>query len=317
MIKRLNIQKNGGVEMKKNISAKVRVAAILLAAVLMTAAICPAALAFGARIFSDSSVIYEGAWSGARTASGYGGVYVNVTDWRNGWAKIECNGYTGYILIRDLNLTDPIPGWTNCATTVYNAYGRAAGTAPCGTMVYVIGYYDGYCRVVDSSCTRGGYIYMGDLSRSAPAAPAQSSASSGSSYTPGDISGSATIDYVLYNAYNNLGKPYSSSPNPPSSFDCSGFVYYCFGLAGYDVGRTAQIQGYNEDYPKISYSDLRVGDMLCFNTDTEDSDLSDHTAIYLGNGNFVHASSTAGKVQVNSFNNYYREHFSWARRIIG
>ncbi len=294
--------------------------AILLTAILM-AAICPAALAFGAKIFSDSSVIYEYPYSGARTVSGYGGVTVDVVDWRNGWAMIQRGGRTAYIPVCDLNLTTPIPGWTNCAATIYNAYGKAAGTAPRGTKVYVIGYYDGYCRVVDSSGSKGGYIYMGNLSRTAPAAPAPAPTPTQTpaySYSPGDYSGSAAIDYILYAAYSCLGKPYKSPSNPPHSFDCSGLVNTCFDLVGHDVGRTAQNQGYNDNYPKItSYSDLRPGDLLCFNTDTDDNDLSDHTAIYIGNGYFIHASSTAGKVQINEFTDYYLEHFSWARRIIG
>ena len=306
--------------MKRYTFIKKCAAALLLAVVLLTAAICPAASAFEARIFSDSSVIYEYPVAGARRVSGYGGVSVEVTDWQSGWAKIQRGGVTGYILIRDLNLANPIPGWTNCAATVYNAYGKRAGTAPRGTMVYVIGYYDGYCRVVDSSVTKGGYIHISDLSRTAPASSETTSSDTGSdssgSYTPGDFTGSAKLDYLLYVAYSNLDKPYSSPSNPPSSFDCSSFVSYCYNAIGYDIGRTAEIQGYNDSYAKIDYDNIRVGDILCFNTDTDDSDLSDHTAIYLGNGQFVHASSTAGKVQVNSFNSYYIEHFSWARRVI-
>ena len=300
-------------------------AAALLMVVLLAAAICPVASAFEARIFSDSSVIYEYPSSGARRVSGYGGVSVEVTDWQNGWAKIRRGGVTGYILIRDLNLANPIPGWTNCAATIYNANGKKAGTAPRGTMVYVIGYYNGYCRVVDSSASKGGYIHISDLSRSAPSSSSSGSSSSGSSdsgssgsgYTPGDYTGDARLDYLLYVAYSNLDKPYSSPSNPPRSFDCSSFVNYCYNAIGYNIGRTAEIQGYNESFAKIDYDHIRVGDILCFNTDTDDSDLSDHTAIYLGNDQFVHASSNGGKVQVNSFTSYYREHFSWARRVLG
>ena len=304
--------------MKRYTFIKKCAAVVLLTAILLTAAICPAASAFEARIFSNSSVIYEYPVSGARSVSGYGGVSVEVTDWQNGWAKIRRGGVTGYILIRDLNLADPIPGWTNCAATIYNANGKKAGTAPRGTMVYVIGYYNGYCRVVDSSASRGGYIHISDLSRSAPASSSSSSSSSsGSSYTPGDYTGDARLDYLLYIAYSNLNKPYSTPSNPPHDFDCSSFVSYCYSALGYSVGRTAEIQGYNDSYAKVDYNNIRVGDILCFNTDPDDDDLSDHTAIYLGNGQFVHASSTGGKVQVNSFNSYYREHFSWARRVIG
>ena len=80
---------------------------------------------------------------------------------------------------------------------------------------------------------------------------------------------------------------------------------------------SAYSQGYDDTYTKISkISELKRGDMVCFNTNDTDSDLSDHTGIYLGGGYFIHASSGAGLVIVSTLNSgYYKEAFSWGRRI--
>ena len=74
-------------------------------------------------------------------------------------------------------------------------------------------------------------------------------------------------------------------------------------------------QGYDERYQKISYENLKRGDLLCFDT-VDDADLSDHVGIYLGSGYFIHASSVAKKVMLSSLSSgYYKRTFSWGRRI--
>ena len=64
-----------------------------------------------------------------------------------------------------------------------------------------------------------------------------------------------------------------------------------------------------------SISDLKRGDIVCFNT-VSDSDLSDHRHLP-GQRQFVHASSSAGKVVVSSLSSgYYKTNFSWGRRVL-
>ena len=67
--------------------------------------------------------------------------------------------------------------------------------------------------------------------------------------------------------------------------------------------------------------DLKVGDLVFFNTvDDGASDLCDHVGIYIGDNEFIHASSAAGKVTISSLgtssSSYYYRTFSWGRRII-
>ena len=144
------------------------------------------------------------------------------------------------------------------------------------------------------------------------------------------------LEYVIYCAQQQLGKPYvyggGLSGSNPGGFDCSGLVYWSFSQIGITLQASAYTQGYDEGYTKIpNVSQLRRGDVVCFNTNTSDGDLSDHTAIYLGSGYFIHASSTAQQVIISQLNegyycqgSYYSASaggyrpgaFSWGRRIL-
>lgn len=128
---------------------------------------------------------------------------------------------------------------------------------------------------------------------------------------------SSKVDLVIARAQKGYLKPYSTSPNPPYSFDCSNYIKYCFEAAGIELPASAEKLGYDDDYAKITMKNLKVGDLVCFNTDSSDDDASDHVGIYLGSGYFVHASSGAGKVVVSSLSSgYYNRVFSWGRRIL-
>ena len=143
-----------------------------------------------------------------------------------------------------------------------------------------------------------------------------------SAYNDG-MSSAEKLEYVIYIAQTQKGKPYKygggySKESDPSGFDCSGLVYWCFLHIGIKVEASAYRQGYDESLPKITNAaELKRGDIVCFNTNENDSDESDHTGIYLGNGQFIHASSSAKKVMVSTLaSGYYSRTFSWGRRVL-
>ena len=132
------------------------------------------------------------------------------------------------------------------------------------------------------------------------------------------------LEYVITVAMSQLGKPYVygsgySMDSDPRGFDCSGLVYWCFLHIGIKLKDTAYRQGYDESLKKITdKNDLRRGDLVFFDT-VSDSDLSDHSAIYLGNGKFIHASSSKQRVIVSDMSeagSYYDRAFSWGRRVL-
>ena len=130
---------------------------------------------------------------------------------------------------------------------------------------------------------------------------------------------SATVNKVIALAKAQSGKPYVYGTTGPNSFDCSGFTYYVFkNAAGITLKRTSESQGYDSSYTKISaISNLKVGDLVFLNTNSDDADLCDHVGIYLGSGSFIHASSAGGKVITSSLNSgYYNRTYSWGRRVL-
>ena len=131
------------------------------------------------------------------------------------------------------------------------------------------------------------------------------------------MSNAQKLEYVIYNAQEQLGKKYVFGASGTATFDCSGLTMYCFKKIGVNLAHSAYTQGYGNTYQKISgTSGLRRGDLVFFNT-MSDSDSCDHVGIYLGNDYFIHASSGAGKVVVSDMGSgYYNRVYSWGRRVL-
>ena len=142
-------------------------------------------------------------------------------------------------------------------------------------------------------------------------------ASTTSAYSEG-MSNAEKLEYVIYLAQNQLGKPYVYGAAGPDKYDCSGLTTYIFKKIGISLERSAYSQGYDNTYTKIEgAANLKRGDLVYFNT-ISDSDLSDHAGIYIGNGYFIHASSGGHRVVVSNLTvGYYSRVFSWGRRILG
>lgn len=117
---------------------------------------------------------------------------------------------------------------------------------------------------------------------------------------------------LLSMARQYLGVPYVWAGRSPSGFDCSGFIYYVFDQMGYGLPRMAD--GQFEVGIPVSRAALQPGDLVFFSTYEPGPS---HVGIYLGNGQFIHASSGAGHVTITSLANpYHRDRYIGARRII-
>ena len=115
---------------------------------------------------------------------------------------------------------------------------------------------------------------------------------------------------VVDAAFRYWGLPYLYGGAPPGPTDCSGFVQAVFRDCGISLPRTAAEQfyvGYG-----VPQEQLAVGDRLYFiNSDG----YIGHTGIYIGNGQFVHASSRRGYVGIDSIRSgFYNRRLAGARR---
>ena len=108
-----------------------------------------------------------------------------------------------------------------------------------------------------------------------------------------------------------LGVPYVWGGESASGVDCSGFVQAVFRRNGITLPRTADAQF--EVGHRVAEGGLQPGDLVFFQTYAEGAS---HVGIYLGSGQFVHASSSNG-VRVDSLSeSYYSSRFIGARRAL-
>jgi hypothetical protein len=121
---------------------------------------------------------------------------------------------------------------------------------------------------------------------------------------------------VLENAYQYLGVPYEWGGNNASGIDCSGLVKNCFGRCGVPLPRRASEQALvGIPVPFADWSNLEPGDRLYFSVKGK---RIDHTGIYVGDGYFIHASMSRGRVGVDHLSRpLYRRSLTAARRTTG
>ena len=105
--------------------------------------------------------------------------------------------------------------------------------------------------------------------------------------------------------------PYEFGGSGPYSFDTSGLVYYCFGEVGISVPRRVSEQAVHGT--EVSRDDLQPGDVVFFYFEVEGE--AEYVGIYVGNGKFIAARSTAGTVgEMDMNSSYYADRFVTARR---
>jgi cell wall-associated NlpC family hydrolase len=122
---------------------------------------------------------------------------------------------------------------------------------------------------------------------------------------------SSVANNLIEYSYRFLGKPYVWAATGPSAFDCSGYTAYVYKKFGYYLPHYTGDQV--EMGKAVSRDSLRTGDLVFFDTTGSDS----HVGIYIGSGNFIHASSGRKRVMVSSLDEaYYESRYSEARRII-
>lgn len=122
---------------------------------------------------------------------------------------------------------------------------------------------------------------------------------------------SGTAAAIVATAESCLGIRYKWGGESRSGFDCSGLVYYVFKENGITLGRTCKKQ-YAAGTP-ISQSKLEPGDLVFFQN-TYTTGLS-HVGIYIGDGQFIHASSD-GVMTSSLSNSYWSSHYYGACRIL-
>lgn len=130
-----------------------------------------------------------------------------------------------------------------------------------------------------------------------------------------DDSMTALQAQIVAYARSFLGCAYVYGGNGPTAFDCSGLTKYIYKHFGYTINRTATQQLKN-GIP-VSKENLQPGDLVFFNSEGTGVNRATHVGIYIGDGNFLHASNKRVGVTITSLSDAYRVRtYTTARRII-
>lgn len=96
---------------------------------------------------------------------------------------------------------------------------------------------------------------------------------------------------MMQTAYQSLGSRYKwAGKSPQEGFDCSGLMHYTYQQSGLKIPRTAAQQ--RQASRTIAKNQLVPGDMIFFKTGKR----TEHVGIYIGGGEFIHASTSRKRV---------------------
>lgn len=225
----------------------------------------------------------------------------------DGWYKVNYNSVEGYMSGEYLDVatkaeTDLGYGKVDADGSTLNMRAGASTSfdslcsIPSGTVLELEGVYEGWYKVTYAGNT--GYVSSDYITITTE---------------PTTAAASALGEQVVALAKQYLGTPYVLGGNGPSSFDCSGFTKYIYAQFGYTLNRTATDQLQNG--VSVSRSELQPGDLVFFKYNT--SKPVSHVGIYIGGGEFIHASTNRYMVQIDQMNSgHYANVFVYARRIL-
>lgn len=226
-----------------------------------------------------------------------------------GWYAIAYNGSTGYVSADYLKLVTgdfESPGRLNASDVNVRSNptteSGTVGQVSVGSGVTVTSLQDGWYGVTLSDGTTG-YIRSDfvDLTASLP------SASSGNGG-------------VVSTAMQYLGTRYVYGGASPSGFDCSGFTMYIYKQFGVSLPHTATGQWQSGKGARLySIGELAAGDLVFFNDPSRNAGKAcSHAGIYIGNGQFVHSSSSRsnGVIVSDLTSGYYNQYFVGGMRIL-
>lgn len=135
--------------------------------------------------------------------------------------------------------------------------------------------------------------------------------------TGGGTRTNASAAAILDTADDYLGVPYLWGGTTPRGFDCSGFVQYVFRRHGVQVPRTSRQQAMVGQPVGVTLRGLRPGDLMFF---ASNGSRIDHVAIYAGNNEIIHSSSSGGGVGYDNLSSrrgaWFVNHHVATRRLL-
>lgn len=118
---------------------------------------------------------------------------------------------------------------------------------------------------------------------------------------------------ILDTAFSQMGIKYIYGANGNGAYDCSSFVQYVYKKSlSINLPRVSNDQANTGQ--KVSMKQLKAGDLVAF--DTLNKGRISHIGIYIGNNEFIHASSGYKKVVISELKGYYSQKFEYGVKIL-
>ena len=235
------------------------------------------------------------------------GTEVELISTEDGWCKVVYDGQTCYVSA-DYVSVDGVAVQNARGIVTGSVLNVRSGTSTgysvlsklyAGTIVDLIELKDNWYTIEYNGTV--GYISADYVREYVPAA----------SSSIGDQAAQLALSF--------LGVPYVYGGASPIGFDCSGLTLYVFKQFGYSLSHSASAQWHNSGV-YVERSELQPGDLIMFNDPSRNAGKAcSHVGIYIGNNEFVHASSSSSGgrcVRISSLNEtYYNKYYKGAKRL--
>lgn len=181
--------------------------------------------------------------------------------------------------------------------------GRVIRMIPTGEYIHVISKVNNYWLKVKDKRGNTGYLSAGDRY---------------TTYGKSSSFVSSKGDRVVTIAKSYMGRvKYKFGTRNPSKliFDCSSFTQFVFAKVGVDLKWGTKHQKSAGSF--VSKSNLRNGDLVFFDTIGSNNKVINHVGIYIGGGQFIHATPSKNGLAINSLTSgWWSNRYVTARRVL-
>ena len=127
--------------------------------------------------------------------------------------------------------------------------------------------------------------------------------------------GAVTANAIIETARGYLGVPHCMGGTTARCMDCSGLIFRVFSTHGITLPHSSEEQA---RYGRIISEKemLMPGDLLFFIRTYNTSRLITHTGICIGEGNFIHTSSSRGVIITSMDDTYWSGRYIFGTRIL-